>query len=130
MIDLDGLVGVALLLWAYCIFDVLTTDTEGIRNLPKWLWLIIVVLFPDIGAMAWRMLGRPQKPGWRPSDTAAREQRWAGGKPLPEPAAALPKAPVAEDPVITDSVAARDRMIAQWAAEEAARSGSKAQNDR
>jgi hypothetical protein len=79
MIDLDGLAGVALLFYLYGIFDVLTTDKELVRNLPKSVWLLVVVVFPDFGLMAWRLLGRPAKAVWRPDGGAQREQRWTGG---------------------------------------------------
>jgi hypothetical protein len=66
MIAFDGLVGVFLLgLWIYCIFDVITTDDALIRNLPKLLWLMLVLFLPDIGAIAWLVLGRPPRASFR-----------------------------------------------------------------
>jgi hypothetical protein len=55
-----GLIGVAfLVLWIYCIYDVITTDDAIVRNLPKMAWLIIVIVIPDIGSLLWLGLGRP-----------------------------------------------------------------------
>jgi hypothetical protein len=56
-----GLVGAGfLILWVYCIYDVITTDDVIIRHLPKVLWLIIVLLIPDIGSLLWLGIGRPR----------------------------------------------------------------------
>jgi hypothetical protein len=49
-----------LILWIYCIYDVITTDEAIIRHLPKVVWLIIVILLSDIGSILWLALGRPQ----------------------------------------------------------------------
>lgn len=66
MIAFDGVVGLALLgLWIYCVFDVITTDESLIRNLPKLLWLAIVLFIPDIGSIAWLVAGRPPKASFR-----------------------------------------------------------------
>src|SRR5437588_8395253 len=62
MLEIDGFFGFALLaFWLYCLYDVITTDESLVRNLPKMVWLIIVILLPDIGGLAWLLLGRPQK---------------------------------------------------------------------
>ncbi|MEV6983809.1 PLDc N-terminal domain-containing protein [Sphaerisporangium sp. NPDC051017] len=54
------LLGLALLaFWLYCLFDVITTPEEDVRNLPKLLWVLIVVLLADIGGLLWLLLGRP-----------------------------------------------------------------------
>jgi len=56
-----GLIGIGfLVLWLYCIYDVITTDEAIVRHLPKLVWLLIVVLIPDIGSLLWLGLGRPQ----------------------------------------------------------------------
>ena len=71
-----GLIGFALIaLWLYCIFDVISTEEVLIRNLPKMVWLFIVIVLPDIGSIAWLALGRPVFAGWRPGDTGGRPTR-------------------------------------------------------
>jgi Phospholipase_D-nuclease N-terminal len=56
-----GIVSIGfVVLWIYCIYDVITTDDAIIRHLPKALWLIIVVLLPDLGSLLWLALGRPR----------------------------------------------------------------------
>lgn len=66
----EGLTGLLLLgLWIWAIFDVIATDEAMIRSLPKGVWLLLVLIMPAIGAVAWIALGRPANVGWRPGDT-------------------------------------------------------------
>jgi phospholipase D-like protein len=59
MLFFDGAFGLLLLgLWIFCIIDVITTPEGGCRNLPKLAWLLIVVILPDIGSIAWLIAGR------------------------------------------------------------------------
>jgi hypothetical protein len=56
-----GLVGIGfLILWLYCIYDVITTDEAIIRHLPKIVWLLIVIFLFELGSILWLALGRPQ----------------------------------------------------------------------
>lgn len=71
-----GLVGIAILvLWVYCILDVIAADASLIRNLPKLPWLFIVIFLPTIGSVAWLILGRPQGAGFVPGDTRTQAPR-------------------------------------------------------
>jgi hypothetical protein len=55
----DGVVGLAFLaLWIFCIVDVITTPEDRVRNLPKLVWLLLVVLLVDAGSIAWLVAGR------------------------------------------------------------------------
>lgn len=75
-----GLLGLALLaFWIYCIFDVIATDEALVRNMPKVLWLLVVIIIPTIGAIAWLALGRPARAGFRPGDASYRPARPALG---------------------------------------------------
>ncbi|MCD0448779.1 PLD nuclease N-terminal domain-containing protein [Actinocorallia sp. API 0066] len=53
---------ILLAFWIFCIFDVLTTDAGDVRNLPKFLWLVVVLLIPDVGSILWLVFGRPRPP--------------------------------------------------------------------
>lgn len=56
----DGGLGViAFGVWVFCIIDVITTPEGACRNLPKLLWLLIVVLLLDVGSIAWLIAGHP-----------------------------------------------------------------------
>jgi hypothetical protein len=53
---------VLLLLWLYCLFDAIGADPTRVRNLPKIAWVVIVLLFFDIGSILWLVAGRPRGP--------------------------------------------------------------------
>ena len=73
MLAARGVLGLALLgLWLYCIIDVIFTDESQVRNLPKLLWLVIVLFLPDIGSVIWLVAGRPPKASFRIGDGAYR----------------------------------------------------------
>lgn len=68
MVAFGGVLGlIVLLVWAYAILDVITTDQYLVRNLPKWGWLIIVILLPEIGSVAWFVAGRPRSERFQPT---------------------------------------------------------------
>lgn len=46
----------------YAFIDCLQTRRGTVRTLPKWLWLVVVVLVPLVGALAWLFVGRPRRP--------------------------------------------------------------------
>ncbi|MDP9182400.1 MAG: PLDc N-terminal domain-containing protein [Actinomycetota bacterium] len=50
------------LLWLYCLFDAISADPARVRNLSKGFWVIIVLLFFDIGSILWLVAGRPRGP--------------------------------------------------------------------
>ena len=76
LFESGGVVALVLLLfWVWAIFDCISTDSALCRNLPKGVWLIIVLLLPDIGSIAWLLLGRPEKAHWRPGSTDYRAPR-------------------------------------------------------
>jgi hypothetical protein len=56
----DGVVGVAIFcLWIFCLVDVIVADESACRNLPKMLWLLIVLLLPLVGSILWLAVGKP-----------------------------------------------------------------------
>lgn len=72
----EGFFGfVMLAVWIYALVDVISTESFLCRGLPKMGWLFLVLVLPDIGAIAWFILGRPLGAGWRPGDTAIRAPR-------------------------------------------------------
>ncbi len=48
-----------LVLWLFCVVDVITSREDGIRHLAKTWWLLIVLFFPLAGSLAWLVAGRP-----------------------------------------------------------------------
>jgi hypothetical protein len=45
-------------LYVYALVDCVRTPAARIRMLPKVGWLVIMVLFPVLGAIGWRKLGK------------------------------------------------------------------------
>ena len=70
-----GVFGLVLLaFWLWAIFDVISTDESTVRNLPKVVWLLLVIFLSTVGAVAWLLLGRPERAGFRPGDTSPRSR--------------------------------------------------------
>ena len=44
----------------YCLVNCIQTPDEQVRNLPKPLWLLLIVLLGGIGGVAWLIAGRPR----------------------------------------------------------------------
>jgi hypothetical protein len=106
-----GLLVVCLLVfWLWSLYDVITVEPNAVRNLPKVLWIVVVILlgpFFALGSVLWVFLGRPPRgqAGSRP--TAHRRPRRA-----PEPE---PEADLHAQRVVTDRRSAElDRMLEEW----------------
>jgi hypothetical protein len=52
---------IALGVWLFCLFDVVTTDEADVRHLPKFGWFLIVLLGFWLGAGLWLAFGRPRQ---------------------------------------------------------------------
>ncbi len=60
VIKLQLLLGVvAFVLWVFCLVEVISTSEDRMRHLPKVAWVLIVLLFPLAGSVAWLVAGRP-----------------------------------------------------------------------
>ncbi|MEV5707652.1 PLD nuclease N-terminal domain-containing protein [Actinoallomurus sp. NPDC052274] len=55
------LVLVALGVWLFCLFEVLSTDEFETRHLPKFAWFLVVLLGFELGAVAWLLFGRRRR---------------------------------------------------------------------
>jgi hypothetical protein len=44
----------------FAVIDCLSRDEEEIRGLPKVLWVLVILLFPLLGSLAWFIAGRPR----------------------------------------------------------------------
>lgn len=56
---------VILVLWIFCVIDVVVSRDDEVRHLPKWGWLVLVLLFPLVGSIAWLAVGRQRRPANR-----------------------------------------------------------------
>ncbi len=64
---LPGLFGfVIVCVHGYAIVDVIATDRLLIRNIGKIAWLMVVLLLPMVGSIAWFAFGRPLHSGFMP----------------------------------------------------------------
>lgn len=50
---------IVMLLWVAALVDVIVADEYRVRHLPKFGWLVIVILIPLAGSLIWFLLGRP-----------------------------------------------------------------------
>jgi hypothetical protein len=115
LFEMEGVLGFILLaLWIWAIVDCITSDSSIIRNLPKGVWLILIIILFDIGAVLWLLLGRPYNKHWRPT---------VEGEPHPYPTR---RTPAIEDRTdfatgISDRRSAElDRQLDAWEREHAA----------
>lgn len=106
-----GLVGILLVaLWAYCIFDVISTDESLMRNMPKILWLVVVIVLPTVGSVAWLLLGRPEGAGLRPGDTSTYRPPRAPSAPRLGPAPTGPD----DDPAFLARLDDETKRLRAW----------------
>jgi hypothetical protein len=47
----------------YGLIDCAQREDSEVRAIPRWGWLIIIVLVPTLGAIAYLIAGRPKRPG-------------------------------------------------------------------
>lgn len=45
----------------YAFIDCVLVPGALTRTLPKWVWLVVIVLVPFLGAVAWLLAGRPAR---------------------------------------------------------------------
>lgn len=60
---------IELALLVFCLIDCIQTPGHQVRNLEKPIWILLILLVPIIGGVAWLVAGRPTssaaKPQWR-----------------------------------------------------------------
>jgi hypothetical protein len=104
---LPFLIEIGLLVWT--LFECIQTPEAEVRNLPKVVWVILIIIVPYIGPVAWLAAGRPQ--------SANRRQTWAPGNGFPESSRPRPVAPD-DDPAFLRRVAEdtkdHEAMLKKW----------------
>ena len=58
-----ALVVLSIAIQLYGLIDCAQREDSDVRRLPRWGWLIIIVLIPTLGAVAYLIAGRPKRPG-------------------------------------------------------------------
>jgi hypothetical protein len=57
-----------ILVTVYAVVECIQTEESQVRNLHKLIWILLIVIAPPVGAIAWLIAGRPQSilPGGGP----------------------------------------------------------------
>lgn len=82
---------IAVVLLVAALIDAAQTPESQVRNLQKWVWILIILIVPFAGPVAWFVAGRPRRSGPvtttnRPSPTRPRyEQPQFGRAPDDDP---------------------------------------------
>lgn len=58
-------------LLVFCLIDCVQSDQDRVRNLSKGWWLVLIVVLPIAGGVAWLVAGRPVTPRTSWSSPAA-----------------------------------------------------------
>lgn len=63
----------------FCLIEVIQTPADEIRGLAKGWWIVLIVVVPVVGGIAWLFAGRPLRQrdpnGWRPGSGFPEYQR-------------------------------------------------------
>ena len=60
---MPSLVGlVVLIVVVYALVDCLRSPDAEVTGLPRWAWLLVILLLPPLGAIAWLVLGHRRGP--------------------------------------------------------------------
>lgn len=55
-------------LWVYCLVQAISASEDRVRHLPKIGWILLVLLFPLVGSLAWLLVGQPVADRPRPGE--------------------------------------------------------------
>ncbi len=104
-------------LLVFCLIDCIQTDEGAARNLGKGWWVLLIILLPLAGSVAWLVAGRPTTP--RPR----RSVPWPATATAGFPEYERPRRVVApdDDPEFLAGIRTSDdrheRMLAEWEAQ-------------
>ena len=98
----------------FCLIDCIQAPPARVRNLPVWAWILLILLVPYAGPIAWLVAGRPM------AGAGGRQVPWPTTKTAGFPEYERPVAPD-DDPEFLARLAASDsadrRLLAQWEAD-------------
>lgn len=110
---------IELALLVYCLVDCIQSDPGRIRNLSKGVWVLLIVVLPIAGGIAWLVAGRPLGPA--PRAVAWPSTATAGFPEYERPRRTAPD----DDPEflasMRDSDRAHEQMLRDWEADLRAR---------
>ncbi|QMU95938.1 PLDc_N domain-containing protein [Microbacterium esteraromaticum] len=96
---------IVIALMVFALVDIIRRDDSQVRFMPKFVWLLLVVLLPFLGSVLWFALGREYPEGGIRL-----------GRPARRDAAAPPvaAAPPADQRTTEQQIADLDREIEEW----------------
>lgn len=54
---------IAVALAIFCLVQVAQSRGQPVRAMPRWAWVLVIVLVPLLGPIAWLVLGQPKQGG-------------------------------------------------------------------
>ena len=98
----------------FCLIDCIQTPGERVRNLPVWAWILLILVAPVVGPIAWLVAGRPT------AASARRSVPWPSTATAGFPEYERP-VPPDDDPAFIARLAASEStdraLLAQWEAD-------------
>lgn len=108
---------VELALLVFCLIDCIQTPAHQVRNLDKPIWILLILLVPIIGGVAWLVAGRPA------GSTSSAQWRMGSGFPEDQRPRSAPRRNE-DDPAFMAEMARIDReheeALKKWEAKLAA----------
>ncbi|MDM7854870.1 PLD nuclease N-terminal domain-containing protein [Cellulomonas alba] len=102
-------------LLVYCLIDCVQADADRVRGLAKGWWIVLIILLPLVGGIAWLVAGRPEQP--RRRDVPWPSTRTAGFPEYERPRRLAPD----DDPEFLAGMRASDdkheQMLRDWEAQ-------------
>lgn len=96
-------------LMVFALVDIIRRDDSQVRHLPKFIWLILVILLPLIGSILWFAIGREYPQEGIRLGRPAREPRQA-----PTTVAPAPPLVASDNRSTEEQLADLDREIEEW----------------
>jgi hypothetical protein len=107
------LVLVELAMLVYCLIDCIQSPSTQVRNLPKVVWVLLIVVLPLVGGIAWLVAGRPLA-------SATRQVPWPSTRTAGFPEDERPRGPD-DDPAFLSRIDRPDtkheELLSQWEAD-------------
>jgi hypothetical protein len=75
---------VILAAYVYTLVDLARTPGDEVRSMPKWAWVVVLLVLGPLGAIGWFVFGRPRA-GSPPPGGGAGGQGGIGAGPRPRP---------------------------------------------
>lgn len=102
LLRFGGIVFIVLLaVWLYCLLDAITSDETRVRALSKPVWVLIVLLTFEVGAILWLLFGRPRGADGRvrrgPEERREMWSNWPRSAGTARPASGRPGRPAPDD---------------------------------